>query len=78
MQGCIKDTSRCCDYLRKYLFVKYSWPAVTPDLYTPCKPGQDTLFARIFRVFESHLINLGVVAEDKPFYNPYTHIFLYT
>ena len=46
---------------------------ITPDFYTPCKLGQDTMFARIFRVFESHLINLGVVAEDTPSYDPCIH-----
>jgi hypothetical protein len=47
--------------------------SITLDFYTLCKLGQDTMFARIFKVFESHLINLAVVAEDTPSYNLCTH-----
>lgn len=47
--------------------------AESPDFYTPCKLGQDTMFARIFKVFESHSTNLFAVAEDTNTYSPCTH-----
>lgn len=47
--------------------------AESPDFYTPCKLGQDTMFARIFKVFESHSTNLCAVAEDVHTYSPCTH-----
>ncbi len=47
--------------------------AESPDFYTPCKLGQDTMFARIFKVFESHSANLCVVAEAPLPYSPCTH-----
>ncbi len=36
----------------------------SPDFYTLCKFGQDTLFTRISKVFESHSVNLYAVAEE--------------
>jgi hypothetical protein len=50
--------------------------AESPDFYTPCRLGQDTIFARIFKVFESHSANsanLYAVAEDTPPYSSCIH-----
>lgn len=43
------------------------------NFYIPCKLGQDTMFARIFKVFESHSTNLCAVAEDTFPYSSCTH-----
>lgn len=45
----------------------------SPDFYTPCRLGQDTMFARIFKVFQSHSTNLCSVAEDFHSHSPCTH-----
>jgi len=44
-----------------------------PDFSIPCKLGQDTMFARIFKVFENHTTNLYTVAENPVAYSSSTH-----
>lgn len=45
----------------------------SPDFYTLCKYGQDTLFTRISKVFENHSVNLYAVAEEPFITSHCTH-----